>query len=332
MTVQRFVLVFVFLTGLFLRGAGVQAQQITGVGSTFAAPLYQRWAQEYRDATGVEINYQPLGSGAGIKFIVTHFADFGASDAPMNEADMREGPGIVHVPTVAGPVVVAYNIPGVGPGIRLTGDVVADIFLGKITNWDDKRITGLNPGTHFPSLAISVFHRSDSSGTTSVFTHFLDTVSPAWKTQVDAGKSVPWPVGTGAKGNMGVGVAVKGQPGSIGYVEIEFAIQQVIFYAAIRNLGGHFVYPDAAAQIATVAGAVLPPDLRLSLIPTSAPNGYPIMGFTYILVYATGTKPAVKDFLRWALTKGQRDAAELGYVPLPPNIQKRSLAVVTALK
>ena len=328
MTVQRFV--FVLLTGLFLRGAGVQAQQITGVGSTFAAPLYQRWAQEYRAETGVEINYQPLGSGAGIKYIITRFADFGASDAPMSETDMKAGPGIVHVPTVAGPVVVAYNIPGVGPGIRLTGDVVADIFLGKITNWDDKCITRLNPGTRFPKLAISVFHRSDSSGTTSVFTHFLDTVSPAWKTQVDAGRSVPWPVGTGAKGNKGV--AVKGQTGSIGYVEIEFAIQQVIFYAAIRNLGGHFVYPDAAAQTATVAGAVLPPDLRLSLIPTTAPNGYPFVGFTYILVYATGTKPALKDFLRWALTKGQKDAAELGYVPLPPNIQKRSLSVVTALK
>ena len=173
---------------------GLCAQDINGVGSTFAAPLYQRWAQEYREKTGVTINYQPLGSGAGIRYITAGYTDFGATDDPMGDKELLASPGLVHIPTVAGTVVIAYNIPGVGPGIRLTGDVVADIFLGKITRWDDPRITGLNPGTHFPSIGITPFHRSDSSGTTSIFTHYLAEVAPrlAAASRRGAGGALAW--------------------------------------------------------------------------------------------------------------------------------------------
>lgn len=324
---------YLIACGLLLFAVVGRAQETAnGVGSTFAAPLYQRWAQEYHAATGNLINYQPLGSGAGIKYITARHADFGATDAPMNGSDLAAAPGIVHVRMVAGPVVVTYNIPGIGPGIRLTGEVIAGIFLGEITNWTDPRITNLSPGTHFPNLPIAVFHRADSSGTTNLFTSFLSGVSPAWRRKVGAGRALPWPTGTGAMGNLGVAQAVKNHPGGIGYVEIEFAIQQGIFYAAVRNSQANFVYPDRNAQAATVAAAKLPTDLRVSLIATRTPNGYPIMGFTYILVYATGTKPMVKDFLKWSLSSGQKDAVDLGYVPLTPNVQKRALAVVAALK
>ena len=320
------------VVSLILTCAGVQAQQVSGVGSTFAAPLYHRWAQEYLEKTGVGINYQALGSGAGITFIRARYSDFGASDDPMHDSEMRDSPGIVHVPTAAGTVVLAYNVPGVGPGIRLAGDVVADIFLGKITNWSDPRITGLNPGTRFPNLTIATCHRSDSSGTTSIFTHFLAEVSPTWKQQVGAGRALKWPVGDAMKGNLGVATAIQQQEGGIGYIELAFAIQKSIFYAAVRNPKGQFIYPTIRSAEAAIAASPLPPDFRRVVVNSPAKDGYPLTGFTYILVYREGTKPALKGFLIWALTEGQKDAAGLEYVPLPTSVQKQALALVNSLK
>ncbi len=326
---KRIILLALSLTFLC---SGLHAQGISGVGSTFAGPLYQRWAQEYQAKTGVQINYQPLGSGAGITYITARYTDFGASDDPMYDSEIRAAPGIVHIPIVAGTVVIAYNIPGVGPGIRLTGDVVSDIFLGKITNWSDPRITGLNPGTRFPNLSIAPLHRSDSSGTTSIFTHYLAEVAPDWKQEVGAGRALHWPCGVSLRGNRGVATGIQQQLGGIGYIELAFAIQDTIFYAAIRNAKGEFIYPNIQSAQAAIAASPLPPDFRKVVVNTPAKDGYPLTGFTYILVFRDDTKPALKQFLLWALTDGQKEAAGLQYVPLPANIQKRALAAVASLK
>jgi phosphate transport system substrate-binding protein len=314
-----------------LTGVTAQAQSLTGAGATFPAPLYQQWFQEYAKEKGVQINYQAIGSGGGIKNITAKSVDFGASDAPMNAAELAAAPGILHIPTVAGAVTVAYNIPGVGAGIHLTGDVVADIFLGKITNWNDPRITKLSPGTKFPNLGITPFHRSDGSGTTNAFTTYLSEVSPDWKSQVGAGKSVRWVKGLGGKGNPGVAELIKQNEGGIGYIELAYAVKNVIPYAAIRNAAGKFIYPSVESTTAAAEGSTLPPDFRKVITNTSAPAGYPITSFTFLLVYPN-CKPEVKAFLEWALTTGEKDAPGLYYAPLPANVQKRALAVVAKLQ
>ena len=315
-----------------LGGASAQAQNLNAAGATFPAPLYLKWFQEYKNATGVQINYQAIGSGGGIKNITAHAVDFGASDAPMNAAEMAAAPGILHIPTVAGPVCISYNIPGVGPGIRLTGDVVADIFLGKITKWNDPRITGLNPGTKFPGIGIFTAHRSDGSGTTNILTTYLSEVSPAWKSDVGAGKAVHWPVGLGGKGNQGVAQLIKQNEGGIGYIELSYAVTNNISYAALRNAKGKFIYPSVETTTAAASGVTLPPDFRKVITNTEAPGGYPITGFTFLLVYKNGTNPAVKKFLQWMLTTGQKDAPGLQYAPLPANVDKRALAAVAAIQ
>ena len=315
-----------------LGGPSAQAQDLNAAGATFPAPLYQQWFQEYKAATGVQINYQAIGSGGGIKDITGHVVDFGASDAPMNADELRGAPGILHIPTVAGPVCISYNVPGVGSGIRLTGDVVADIFLGQITKWNDSRITRLNPGTNFPNLNISTAHRSDGSGTTNIFTTYLSEISPSWKSSVGAGKSVHWPVGLGGKGNQGVAQLVRQNEGGIGYIELNYAVKNVIPYAAIRNAKGKFIYPSVETTTAAASGVTLPPDFRKVITNTESPGGYPITGFTFLLVYRTGTKPEVKKFLNWMLTTGQKDAPSLQYAPLPANVDKRSLAAVANIQ
>ena len=315
-----------------LGGASAQAQDLNAAGATFPAPLYLKWFQEYKQETGAQINYQAIGSGGGIKNITAHAVDFGASDAPMNASEMAAAPGILHIPTVAGPVCISYNIPGVGPGIRLTGDVVADIFLGKITKWNDPRITGLNPGTKFPGIGIFTAHRSDGSGTTNILTTYLSEVSPQWKTDVGAGKAVHWPVGLGGKGNQGVAQLIKQNEGGIGYIELSYAVTNNIYYAAVRNAKGKFIYPSVATTTLAASGVTLPPDFRKVITNTEAPGGYPITGFTFLLVYKNGTKPAVKKFLQWMLTTGQKDAAGLQYAPLPANVDKRALAAVASIQ
>ncbi len=315
-----------------LGGASAQAQQLNGAGATFPAPLYQKWFQEYHDQKGVEINYQPIGSGGGIKDITAHAVDFGASDAPMNAAELAAAPGILHIPTVAGPVCIAYNVPGVGPGIRLTGPVIADIFLGRITKWNDPAITRLNPGTKFPGLSISTAHRSDGSGTTNIITTYLSEVSPEWKDQVGAGKSVHWPVGLGGKGNQGVAQLIKRDEGGIGYIELNYAVTNDIPYAAVRNEKGKFIYPSVETTTIAASGVTLPADFRKVITNTAAPGGYPITGFTFLLVYRNGTKPAVKSFLEWMLTTGQKDAPGMQYAPLPENVDHRALAAVASIR
>ena len=318
--------------GLAILGGASAHAQLNGAGATFPAPLYLKWFQEYKADTGVQINYQAIGSGGGIKNITGHVVDFGASDAPMNADELRGAPGILHIPTVAGPVCIAYNIPGVGPGIRLNGDVVADIFEGKVTRWNDSRITSINPGTKFPNIGIFTAHRSDGSGTTNILTTYLSQVSPSWKSNVGAGKSVHWPVGLGGKGNQGVAQLIKQNEGGFGYIELAYAVTNNISYAAVRNAKGKFIYPTVETTTLAASGVSLPADFRKVITNTEAPGGYPITGFTFLLVYKNGTKPAMKKFLEWALTTGQKDAAANQYAPLPANVRTRALAAVATIQ
>jgi len=311
------------------------ADVLNGAGATFPQPLYQKWFQEYKDKTGVEINYQGIGSGGGIKNITAHSVDFGASDAPMNDSELALAPGIIHIPTVAGAVVIAYN-NGIGAGIHLTGDVIADIFAGKIKNWDDPRITKLSPGTKFPSTPITPFHRSDGSGTTNIFTTYLSQVSSDWDGSVGHGKSVKWPIGFGGKGNPGVAALIQQTDGGIGYIELAYAVAHNISYAAVRNAKGKFIYPTVEATTIAAEGTTLPKDFRKVITNTSAPKGYPITGFTFLLVYQNGSKPEVKKFLNWMLTDGQANVSgqdkDLLYAPLPDNVRKRAQAAVASMK
>lgn len=315
-----------------LGGVSASAQDLTGAGATFPAPLYLKWFQEYKASNGVQINYQAIGSGGGIKAITGHTVDFGASDAPMNADEMRAAPGILHIPTVAGPVCLAYNIPGIGPGLTLSGEVIADIFEGKITKWNDPRIASINKGTNMPGTSIFTAHRSDGSGTTNILTTYLSQVSPSWKSNVGAGKSVHWPVGLGGKGNQGVAQLVKQNDGGIGYIELSYAVTNNITYAAVRNQKGKAIYPTVATTTIAASGVELPADFRKVITNTTAPGGYPITGFTFLLVYKNGTKPAMKKFLEWALTTGQAEAASSYYAPLPANVKARALAAVASIQ
>jgi len=304
---------------------------LNGAGATFPQPLYQKWFQEYKDKTGVAINYQPIGSGGGIKNITARSVDFGASDAPMNDAEMKAAPGILHVPTVAGAVCVAYNVAGVPAHLHLSGDVIAKMFLGQIKTWNDPAIAALNPGKAFPATPVVTAHRSDGSGTTNIFTTYLSEISPAWKQSVGAGKSVKWPNGLGGKGNAGVAQLLQQNGGSIGYVELAYAITNKISYADVQNVAGKFIAPSVESATAAAQGVTLPPDFRKVITNTTDPNGYPITGFTFLLVYPD-SKPELKKFLQWAMTDGQKDATGLYYAPLPPSVQKRAQDEVNALK
>ena len=315
-----------------LGGVSASAQDLTGAGATFPAPLYLKWFQEYKQQTGVQINYQAIGSGGGIKAISGHTVDFGATDAPMSTDELRNAPGILHIPTVAGPVCIAYNIPGIGPGLSLTGDVIADIFEGKITKWNDPRIAKINKGTNMPNTNIFTAHRSDSSGTTNIFTTYLSQVSPSWKANIGSGKAVHWPVGLGGGKNQGVAQLVKQNEGGIGYIELAYAVTNHIYYAAVRNQKGKFVYPTVETTTLAASGVDLPQDFRKVITNTAAPGGYPITGFTFLLIYKNGTKPAMKKFLQWALTTGQGDAGPSQYAPLPANVKTRALAAVASIQ
>ena len=304
---------------------------LNGAGATFPEPLYQKWFREYKDKTGVAINYQAIGSGGGIKNITARAVDFGASDAPMNDAEIKAAPGILHIPAVAGAVCVAYNVPGVPPHIHLSGDVIAKMFLGQIKTWNDPAIAALNPGKPFPATPIVAAHRSDGSGTTNIFTTYLSDVSSDWKQGVGSGKSVKWPNGLGAKGNTGVAQLVQQNQGEVGYIELAYAVTNKISYADVQNAKGRFVAPSVESATAAAQGVTLPPDFRKVITNTADPNGYPITGFTFLLIYPD-SKPEVKKFLQWAMTDGQKDAAALYYAPLPPSVQKRAQDEVNTLK
>jgi phosphate transport system substrate-binding protein len=307
-----------------------QSVDLTGAGATFPYPIYSKWFSEYAKLTGVKINYQSIGSGGGIRQLSEQTVDFGASDSPMSDEEMAKAKGgpILHFPTVLGADVITYNLPGVSAPLKITPDVIAAIFMGRIKKWNDTRLASLNPGVSLPSQDILVVHRSDGSGTTYIFTDYLTAAVPAWKTSVGKGKEVKWPVGLGAKGNEGVAGQVKQTPGSVGYVELAYAKQNNLPIAAVRNKAGQFVAASVPAVTAAAAGVAkaLPAntDYRVSIVDAPGADSYPISSFTWILVYQH-QRDAVKgkklvDFLNWALTDGEKEAITLDYAPLPTDM------------
>ncbi|HVP38987.1 MAG TPA: phosphate ABC transporter substrate-binding protein PstS [Candidatus Saccharimonadales bacterium] len=319
--------------------APAAAASLTGAGATFPYPLYSKWFDEYAKANpGTNINYQSIGSGGGIRQITERTVDFGASDPPMTEEQIGKAPGVLHIPTVIGAVVVVYNLAGVPAGLKLDGETVAAIFLGQITSWNDPKVAALNPGVSLPAQAITVVHRSDGSGTTNIFTDYLSHVSTAWAKAVGKSTSVNWPVGLGAKGNEGVAGQVRTLPGTIGYVELAYAMTNKMTYASVRNRAGEFVEPSVAATTTAAAGAVskMPADLRVSIVNPPGKHAYPICGFTYLLVYreqGNRTKGEVlAKFLWWAIHDGQRMAEPLYYAPLPPPVVSLVEAKVKSLE
>ena len=314
---------------------------LTGAGATFPYPLYSKWFADYAAATGVKINYQSIGSGGGIRQLSEGTVDFGASDSPMSDEDIAKAKGpVMHFPTVLGAVVVAYNLPSLSAPLKLSGDLVADIFSGKITKWNDPRISAVNPDVSLPGDDILVVHRSDGSGTTFVFTDYLSAVSQTWASGPGRGKEVAWPVGLGGKGNEGVAGQVKQTPGSIGYVELAYAKQNNLPTAAIRNAAGNFVAPSPAGMTAAAAAvaANLPADTdyRLTIVNGAGADAYPITSFTWILLYqnqADSIKSRkLKDFMRWALTEGEKQAATLDYAPLPGTMAERLVARLDSIR
>ena len=305
--------------------ASAAAMTITGAGATFPYPLYSKWFYEYSHANGVKINYQAMGSGGGIKQITIGTVDFGATDAPMNAKDKSRLPGpVIHIPTAIGAVAVVYNIKGVPSGLRLTQDALANIFIGKITKWNDLSIAELNKEITLPNADIVIAHRSDGSGTTDIFTNYLSTVNAEWKTKVGRGKSIKWPVGIGGKGNEGVAGVVKQTPGAIGYVELAYARQNKMTVASLRNREGNFIAPTIEAASAAAASTTIPADFCVSLVDSPGEDSYPIAGMTWLLVYKDQKNEAkaktIVQFLKWAITDGQKMAEALDYAPLPENV------------
>jgi phosphate transport system substrate-binding protein len=304
---------------------------LTGAGATFPYPLYSKWFSEYAKQKGVKINYQSIGSGGGIRQLSEQTVDFGATDAPMSDAELAKAKGgaILHFPTALGAVVITYNLPQVTTPLALTGDVLAAIYQGQVTKWNDARIAALNPGVALPATDILVVHRSDGSGTSYVFTDYLSAVSAAWATKPGKGKEVQWPVGLGAKGNEGVAGQVRQSPGAIGYVELAYATQNRMATARLRNAGGELVAPTIESVTAAAAGAAskLPAntDYRVSIVNAPGAGVYPISSFTWIIVYEKQADAAKKqtlvDFLHWALTDGQAMEAALDYAPLPETMR-----------
>lgn len=313
---------------------------INGAGATFPYPIYSKWFDEYHKSNGnIQINYQSVGSGAGIKQATDGTVDFGASDGPMNDDQLKaysdkHGSGILHFPTVLGAVVPTYNIPGVDASLNFTPEAIAGIFLGRITKWNDPAIAGPNKGVTLPANDIVVVHRSDGSGTTYIFTDYLAKVSEDWGSKVSKGTSVNWPVGLGGKGNEGVTGLIKQTPNSIGYVELIYAAQNNIAYGAVKNASGAFVKADLAGVSAAAAGAAksIPDDFRVSITNAPGKTAYPISSFTWLLIPAKITdaakRDALKGFLKWALTDGQNYAENLSYAKLPKEVIAKELKAI----
>ena len=307
--------------------AGANAADISGAGATFPAPIYAKWAEAYKAKTGVGMNYQAIGSGGGIKQIQAKTVDFGASDKPL-KPEVLESSGLYQFPMVMGGVVPILNVPGIKPGqVHLTGAALGDIFLGKVTKWNDPELVALNKGVPLPNLPITVVHRSDGSGTSFLFTSFLTMVNPAWASAVGASDSVQWPVGLGGKGNDGVSAFVKQTIGSIGYVEYAYAKQNNATYALIQNKAGKYPLPAAPAFLSAGGGAdwTKAPGNYLLLLNQPGPGSWPITGATFIIVYKSqanaATGASVLQFFDWAYKNGDAMAAQLDYVPMPPKVK-----------
>jgi phosphate transport system substrate-binding protein len=340
MSARRFLAVTAGVIALATGLAAQQTMQINGAGATFPNPIYSKWFSEYNKLhPNVQINYQSLGSGAGIRQITNQTVFFGATDGPMTPDQLLAAPSkILHFPTVIGAVVPVYNIPGVSAELKFTGSLLADIFLGKITKWNDPAIAKLNAGVNLPGTDITVVHRSDGSGTTYIFMDFLAKVSPEWKQKVGVATSVNWPTGVGGKGNEGVSGLVTQTPGSIGYVELIYALQNKVSFGTVQNAAGEFVKAsvDAVTKAAAEAVKSMPADFRVSI--TNAPGAgvYPISSFTWMLFYENpkdkGQAKAMVDFMKWALTDGQKYCADLGYAPLPEPVVKLEMAALAKIK
>lgn len=327
------------------------APELTGAGGSFPAPVYARWAAAYARQTGIRVNYQPIGSGGGLRQVAERTVDFGATDVPGPLGTAAPGAlaaraRVAYVPMLLGAVAVTYHLPGLAAPLRLSPEVLADLFLGRVTRWDDPRLAALNPGARLPALDVIVVHRAEGSGTTYILTDYLSAVSPAWRAGPGRGTAVRWPTGLGVRGNDGVAGLVGQTPGAVGYVEAAFAGRAGLPAAAVRNAAGAFVPPTpagaAAAADARVAGAAVPnavsnasADLRVSLVDAPGRDSYPIASFTWLLLDAGARVPgrtrAVATFARWALHNGGDDARALGYAPLPEPIAARADAALAAL-
>ena len=330
------------LLAVSLGSAALVAQrvQINGAGATFPNPIYSKWFSEYNKMhPDVAINYQSIGSGGGIQQITKETVFFGATDGPMTDEQLRGAPGpIMHFPTVLGAVVPVYNLAGMTTELKFTGQVLADIYLGKITKWNDPAIAKLNAGAKLPATDITVVHRSEGSGTTYIWVDYLSKVSPEFKTKVGVNASVNWPAGVGGKGNEGVSGLVSQSPGSIGYVELIYALQNKISYGTVENAAGEFVKASVPAVTAAAAGAAasMPADFRVSITNAPGKGVYPISSFTWLLLYEN-PKDKVQakimvDVVKWALIDGQKYCADLGYAPLPPNVVKMEMAALARIK
>jgi phosphate transport system substrate-binding protein len=325
-----------------LAGGALAAQtiQINGAGATFPNPIYSKWFSEYNKLKPqVQINYQPIGSGGGIRQIQQRTVFFGATDGPMTPEQMQGAPGkILHLPTVLGAVVPVYNIPGVKEELKFTGPVLADITLGKITKWNDPAIAKLNAGVTLPATDIVVAHRSDGSGTTYIWVDYLSKISPEFRKTVGVSTSVKWPVGVGGKGNEGVAGLVSQTPGALGYVELIYALQNTIPYGSVQNSSGNFVRAsvDAVTAAAAAAATQMPEDFRVSITNPPGKDAYPIASFTWLLLYEAPQDKAqgkiMVEFVQWALTDGQKFAKELGYAPLPKAVVDMELKALQKIK
>ena len=336
--IQQLCINFLGLTIAFGLTAPSSAQMtVNGAGATFPYPIYSKWFDAYTKVDpSVRFNYQSIGSGGGQKQILAQTVDFGASDGPMSDENLSKAPGkLLHIPTVAGADVVAYNLPG-NPTLKLDSETIAGIFLGEIKKWNDPKITALNPGVSLPDQEIVVVHRSDGSGTTYIWTDYLSKISPEWKTKVGTNTSVNWPTGIGGKGNEGVAGQVKQTPGAIGYVELIYATQNKMPYADVKNASGKFVKPSLDSITAAMATAQIPDDFRFSITNAPGETAYPICGATWLLVYqeqkdATKGKKLV-EFLKWAQKDGEKMAKDLDYAPLPQDLQARVLKRIGEIK
>jgi len=321
-------------------GAAAQTMRINGAGATFPYPIYSKWFSEYNKIhSSVEINYQSIGSGGGIQQVTKQTVFFGASDGPMTPEQMQGAPGkILHFPTVLGAVVPVYNIPNVSAELHFSGPLLADMFLGKITKWNDPAIARLNAGVSLPASDITVAHRADGSGTTYIWVDYLSKVSPEWKSKVGVATSVNWPTGVGGRGNEGVSALVRQTPGAIGYVELIYALQNKIAYGSVQNTGGEFVKASVSSVTAAAAEAAgkMPPDFRVSITNAPGKGVYPISSFTWLLLYENAKDKAqaktMVDFMKWALTEGQKYCADLGYAPLPEAVVKLEMAALAKIK
>ncbi|HZS29774.1 MAG TPA: phosphate ABC transporter substrate-binding protein PstS [Gaiellaceae bacterium] len=318
-------------------GPGAQqtgSSTLVGAGSTLVAPLVAQWESPYSTAKNVTITYGAIGSGGGIAQMTARTVDFGASDAPLTSDQAKACSGCVQIPWALAATTVSYNVPGLTKPLRLTGPVLASIYLGKITNWSDPAITKLNPGLNLPNMAIHVVYRSDGSGDTYAFTSYLSDVSSQWKSQVGYATTVSWPTGTGGKGNAGVAAAIEATPGAVGYVAIGQAVASKLDYAEIGNSAGTFVKPSTASIAAAAATARFTKDNAASIVdpPASAKTAYPISTFTYVIVPRSSSKlAALKEFLTYAVTAGQKDAAPLDFAPLPKNVVAKDKTAIKGL-